>query len=179
MEPASLESPPGVSVLHRARTTATCSVRFVSPRPNKGRAVGNKELSEYLEVQGYGAAANWVYGQAIEPGDWIDGDLISLAEVRHVHDLAMAPVAFHEWPRSRAVADWLSACIKRYATSEKDSIAQTSPLAEWRASNRDSFLVQWLPDRSQTHPPPSRASIHHVTISPKDPAFGLRTPSMS
>ncbi|HEX2264868.1 MAG TPA: Fic family protein [Solirubrobacterales bacterium] len=58
----------------------------------EGRAVGNKELSEYLEVQGYGAAANWVYGQAIEPGDWVDGALISLAEVRHIHGLAMTPV---------------------------------------------------------------------------------------
>lgn len=56
------------------------------------RAVGDKHLSDYLEVQGYGAAANWVYGQAIEPGAWIEGDLISLFEVRHVHDLAMTPV---------------------------------------------------------------------------------------
>jgi len=59
---------------------------------SEGRAVGNKELSEYLEVQGYGDAANWVYGQAIEPGEWTDGDLLSLAEVRHVHTLAMTPV---------------------------------------------------------------------------------------
>ena len=34
----------------------------------EGRAVGNKELSEYLEVKGYADAAEWVYGQAIEPG---------------------------------------------------------------------------------------------------------------
>ena len=30
----------------------------------EGRAVGNKELSEYLEVRGYATAADWVYGQA-------------------------------------------------------------------------------------------------------------------
>jgi len=29
-----------------------------------GRAVGDKELREYLEVQGYAEAARWVYGQA-------------------------------------------------------------------------------------------------------------------
>lgn len=58
----------------------------------EGRAVGNKELSEYLEVRGYASAADWVYGHGIQPGDWEGGKLISLAEVRHVHTLAMTPV---------------------------------------------------------------------------------------
>jgi hypothetical protein len=58
----------------------------------EGRAVGNKELSEYLEVRGYATAADWVYGHGLQPGAWSDGDLISLAEVRHVHALAMTPV---------------------------------------------------------------------------------------
>ena len=58
----------------------------------EGRAVGNKELSEYLEVRGYATAADWVYGRAIEPGSWSDGGLITLAEIRHVHSLAMTPV---------------------------------------------------------------------------------------
>jgi fido (protein-threonine AMPylation protein) len=58
----------------------------------EGRAVGNKELSEYLEVRGYATAADWVYGHASQPGDWSEGQLISLAEVRHVHSLAMTPV---------------------------------------------------------------------------------------
>jgi len=58
----------------------------------EGRAVGNKELSEYLEVRGYATAADWVYGRGIQPGDWTDGELITLAEVRHVHSLAMTPV---------------------------------------------------------------------------------------
>jgi hypothetical protein len=58
----------------------------------EGRAVGNKELSEYLEVRGYANAADWVYGRAIEPGTWSDGGLITLAEIRHIHSLAMTPV---------------------------------------------------------------------------------------
>lgn len=58
----------------------------------EGRAVGNKELSEYLEVQGYAEAASWVYGQGIQPGEWSDGDLIALTEVREVHTLAIRPV---------------------------------------------------------------------------------------
>ena len=55
---------------------------------SEGRAVGDKELSEYLEVRGYADAAGWVYGRGIEPGGWNGGRLITLSEVREVHSLA-------------------------------------------------------------------------------------------
>jgi hypothetical protein len=58
----------------------------------EGRAVGNKALSEYLEVRGYADAASWVYSHGIQPGDWQGGDLISLVELREIHSLAMTPV---------------------------------------------------------------------------------------
>lgn len=58
----------------------------------EGRAVGNKELSEYLEVRGYADAADWVYRHGIRPGDWGSGKPITLSEVRQVHALAMTPV---------------------------------------------------------------------------------------
>lgn len=57
-----------------------------------GRAVGERQLSEYMEVRGYADAAQWVYGQAIEPGDWSNGELINLTEVRRIHEMAMTPV---------------------------------------------------------------------------------------
>lgn len=57
-----------------------------------GRAVGNKELSEYLEVRGYATAADWVYSHAIQPGEASAGAPISLTELRHIHELAMTPV---------------------------------------------------------------------------------------
>lgn len=59
---------------------------------DEGRAVGSKELKEYMEVIGYGAAAKWVYGQALEPGGWTTGDLLTIQEVRTVHYEAMTPV---------------------------------------------------------------------------------------
>ncbi len=60
---------------------------------NEGRAVGNKELSEYLEVKGYAAAADWVYGQAVRPERLSEhGKTLSLAEVREIHRAAMSPV---------------------------------------------------------------------------------------
>jgi len=56
-----------------------------------GRAVGNKQLRDYLEVRGYSDAAQWVYGQALNPV-WTDGPLLTFAEVREVHRLIMGPV---------------------------------------------------------------------------------------
>lgn len=59
---------------------------------DEGRTVGAKELKEYMEVLGYGAAAKWVYGQALEPGDWTSGDLLTMQELRTIHYETMTPV---------------------------------------------------------------------------------------
>lgn len=55
----------------------------------EGRAVGNKELREYMEVRGYANAADWVYGRGIDPGSWVAGDPITLTDLRHIHRLAL------------------------------------------------------------------------------------------
>jgi hypothetical protein len=70
----------------------TLVLREVEVLLDKGRAVGAKPLREYMEVQGYGNAARWVYAHAIDPGDWRTDGLISMHEVRQVHSLAMSPV---------------------------------------------------------------------------------------
>lgn len=69
----------------------TLVLREVEALLEKGRAVGAKPLKEYMEVQGYGQAARWVYGQALEP-DWRQSALITVTEVRQIHDRAMTPV---------------------------------------------------------------------------------------
>jgi Fic family protein len=62
----------------------------------EGRAVGNKELREYLEVRGYADAAEWVHAQAQAhahaQSSWTGDELVSLTELRHIHRLAMTPV---------------------------------------------------------------------------------------
>jgi hypothetical protein len=58
----------------------------------EGRAVGDKELREYMEVTGYAQAAKWVYGHALEPGEWGSKAPLTMTEVRHVHELALSPV---------------------------------------------------------------------------------------
>jgi Fic family protein len=70
----------------------TLVLRQVERLLDDGVAVGDKELKEYLEVQGYATAARWVYGQALEPGAWTSGALLTLTEVRQVHQMALGPV---------------------------------------------------------------------------------------
>ncbi len=70
----------------------TLVLREVEVLLRDGRAVGQKQLKDYLEVQGYAEAARWVYSQALAPGDWTAGAVLSLAEVRHVHVRAITPV---------------------------------------------------------------------------------------
>jgi hypothetical protein len=69
----------------------TLVLKQVEQLLEEGRAVGNKELKEYMEVRGYADAANWIYGQALNPGAWSSGELLSLTELRHIHRLALTP----------------------------------------------------------------------------------------
>lgn len=70
----------------------TLALREVEVLLDRGRAVGAKPLREYLEVQGYGAAAQWVYARALTADERHDGTLISFSEVGEIHRLAMTPV---------------------------------------------------------------------------------------
>src|SRR2546423_4906960 len=70
----------------------TLVLREVEVLLEQGRAVGAKPLKEYNEVRGYADAAQWVYGQALEPDEWHDGQLLTIAELRRVHHTAMTPV---------------------------------------------------------------------------------------
>jgi hypothetical protein len=69
----------------------TLVLKQVEKLLEEGRAVGNKKLREYMEVRGYADAANWVYGQALNPGTWSSDELLSLTELRHIHRLALTP----------------------------------------------------------------------------------------
>ncbi|MHB1710494.1 MAG: Fic family protein [Acidimicrobiales bacterium] len=70
----------------------TLVLREVEVLLEEGRAVGAKALKDYMEVLGYAEAARWVYGQAIDPGGWTTGELLSLTELRNVHRIVMAKV---------------------------------------------------------------------------------------
>lgn len=56
----------------------------------EGRAVGDKELREYLEVKGYADAAGWVYSQANDLDAERDRPYLLLTELREIHRLAVS-----------------------------------------------------------------------------------------
>ncbi len=77
----------------------TLVLREVEQLLREGRAVGSKELAEYLEVEGYAKAAQWVYAQAIDQStSWSAGERINLTELRQVHRLVVEPAWLHAPP---------------------------------------------------------------------------------
>lgn len=70
----------------------TLVLREVEQLLEEGRAVGAKALKDYMEVLGYGQAASWVYEQGTQPEGAEPEELVTMAEVRHVHALAMGKV---------------------------------------------------------------------------------------
>jgi len=77
----------------------TLVLREVEQLLRQGKAVGSKELAEYLEVEGYAKAAQWVYAQAVEqPAEWSAGERISLTELRQIHRLVVEPTWLHAQP---------------------------------------------------------------------------------
>src|SRR5260221_761496 len=83
----------------------TLVMREVEVLLREGRAVGEKQLRDYLEVTGYADAAKCEYGQAIAPSEWeASGDLLSLTEVREAHRRAVAP-AWDTAPPEQATHD--------------------------------------------------------------------------
>jgi Fic family protein len=82
----------------------TLVLREVEQLLEQGRAVGSKELKDYMEVLGYAEAARWVYEQGVDPDDPEHGGLITVTEVRRVHALAMAKV-WEVAPHPDAVPD--------------------------------------------------------------------------
>lgn len=64
----------------------TLVLREVEALLDRGKAVGAKNLKDYLEVLGYGDAARWVYAQATSGDGYQGGGLVTVTEVRAVHE---------------------------------------------------------------------------------------------
>ena len=73
----------------------TLILREVKTLLAEGRAVGDKELREYLEVQGYAEAAQWVYRHSLFNWTFEQDPLISIAELREIHKRCVEPVWRH------------------------------------------------------------------------------------
>lgn len=80
----------------------TLVLRQVKALLEEGRAVGNKDLREYLEIEGYADAAKWVYANAIRAHD--AHPLVTIGELRDIHTLVMTPV-WSRFPDEQAKPD--------------------------------------------------------------------------
>lgn len=64
-----------------------------------------KGLTEYLIVQGYATAADWVYQSGIDPdGGWSTDELLTMHDVRQVHQMTMG-LAWEIAPPPHALAE--------------------------------------------------------------------------
>jgi fido (protein-threonine AMPylation protein) len=73
----------------------TLILREVQTLLDQGRAVGDKDLREYLEVQAYADAAHWVYGHAVRSDGRRPQGRLTLTELREIHRLVVEPVWAH------------------------------------------------------------------------------------
>jgi len=65
----------------------TLVLREVKALLEQNRSVGGKELKDYLEVEGYGRAALWVYSQARRADiNRSEKETITLTEIRNIHE---------------------------------------------------------------------------------------------
>ncbi|MEO6500527.1 MAG: Fic family protein [Jatrophihabitantaceae bacterium] len=129
---------------------------------DEGRAVGDKELKEYMEVLGYGAAAKWVYGQALEPGGWSADGLLTLQEVRSVHFQAMTPV-WDVAPHPHASPEESPGNWRRHEIAPFPDGMTPPPFTEI-----DPLIADWvhdvnqLPHPSDTPLPERLAQVHNA-----------------
>lgn len=77
----------------------TLALNQVRALLEEGRAVGDRELREYLEVQAYADAAHWVYGQALATDASRPDRLLTLTELRQIHRLVVEAVWKHFPPQ--------------------------------------------------------------------------------
>lgn len=130
----------------------TLVLKQVAALLEEGRAVGDKELREYMEVRGYADASEWVYQQALSPDRW-GRSTLTRTEVRSVHGSAMGPVwdvaphpeatdlegpgsyrehEIHPFPGGMAPVSWVTipAEIDAWITAVNDLEARTAGFAE-------------------------------------------------
>jgi Fic family protein len=71
----------------------TLVLREVKTLLEQNRPVGGKELKDYLEVEGYGKAALWVYSQARRTDiERPKSETIALTEIRNIHERLVSTV---------------------------------------------------------------------------------------
>lgn len=149
----------------------TLILKEVKTLLEEGRAVGDKELAEYLEVQGYAEAAQWVYQQAIRAGVWRSGKLLSISELREIHKRTVGPVWRHFPPADHDSREGPGSFRRHNIEPFSDGMQpppwpDVPPLVkDWlEDTNRlRDYYSEWLDSRDSTsaaHPVAKVAELH-------------------
>jgi Fic family protein len=80
----------------------TLLLREVKAMLQKKQLIGGKRLKYYFEVEGYAKAARWVYAQARSPRTFVPEGLLSITELRFIHELLLESAWIIE-PRKNAL----------------------------------------------------------------------------
>jgi len=138
----------------------TLVLKQVAALLEQGRAVGSKELKDYLEVKGYADAADWVYGHGLDSGGWATGELLSLTEVRHIHRLSMHPV-WEVAPHPQATGNEAPGSFREHDIQPFSEGMQPPPFAEVGGLMHDWVLRACeLRDLDDVSLPEALASAH-------------------
>ncbi|MDR0848237.1 MAG: Fic family protein, partial [Propionibacteriaceae bacterium] len=70
----------------------TLVLREVEALLEQGRVVGAKDLKDYMEVLGYAEASRWVFDQAGLNRSYLHDELVTITELRHLHQMTMGHV---------------------------------------------------------------------------------------
>ena len=103
----------------------------------RGRAIGDKELREYLEVEGYAKASQWVYERAIDIRD-DETKLVTVTEVRHMHELVVTDEWLVTGKRAKP-GTWRDGEIARFSSGMQ-------PPPSWTVASEMTTLVDTLGD---------------------------------
>jgi Fic family protein len=68
---------------------------------------------DYLEIRGYADAAQWAYSQATDPESWGGDTLLTVTEVRHLHQVVMGPV-WESYPHVAAIPEESPGSFRRH-----------------------------------------------------------------
>jgi Fic family protein len=136
----------------------TMVLRQVRTLLEHGRAVGNKELQEYLEIQAYAEAAEWVYAQAVRADGWASRELINPTELRRIHSLVVEPVWRH-FPPQRHHSDEGPGAFRRHDIEPLASNHRPPPWPDVPALVQD-WLTFANTRPSEIHPMVHLADVH-------------------
>jgi Fic family protein len=123
----------------------------------EGKAVGSKELREYLEVQAYADAADWVYAQAIRDPKHSGHDRrVTLTEIREIHRRTVDTVWAH-FPPDHLDPKETAGSFRRHDIEAFPGGMKPPPFVDVQP-----LLTDWVQKVNKRRPPVDRPVVEEL-----------------